>query len=211
MHTEEAQTQPQAAHALHHAAAQRAREEVPREAVPLHRGARRVQRAAEADGDPGEDLVPEPARQDQAAAGVGAGAPEVRLGAADAAPLRHPAVSVAGGPQLCCRLQPAPGLASSLHARQRPALLPLVTSSAQCGDSGGKYEVRLQAAGCSCVLLWKLTKICKNIGSFQPLSKNFHRSPEQYLRAAAPSQSPIYITRSAVQRRNAKDKIQHSR
>ena len=124
LHPEEAQTQPQAPDALHHAAAQRAGEEVPGEAVLEHRRARRVLRPAQAHRDPGQDLVPEPARQDQAAPGVGAGAAEVRLGAAHAAPLRHPPVPAPRRPQ---QLQPPPRLPRRLHARLGAALLPLST------------------------------------------------------------------------------------
>ena len=60
MHAAEAQTQPQAAHPLHHPAAELAREEVPGEAVPLHLRASRVLQPAQAHRDPGQDLVPEP-------------------------------------------------------------------------------------------------------------------------------------------------------
>ena len=42
----QAQAQPQAAHALHHAAVDGAGKEVPRETVPVHRRARRVLRLA---------------------------------------------------------------------------------------------------------------------------------------------------------------------
>jgi hypothetical protein len=67
----QAQAEPEAAHALHHAAADVAGEEVPREAVPVDRRACRVLQFAAPDGDAGQDLVPEPPRQGQAAAGGG--------------------------------------------------------------------------------------------------------------------------------------------
>jgi hypothetical protein len=67
----QAQAEPETAHALHHAAADVAGEEVPREAVPVDRRARRVLQFAAPDGDAGEDLVPEPPRQGQATAGGG--------------------------------------------------------------------------------------------------------------------------------------------
>ncbi|XP_047484366.1 tropomyosin-1, isoforms 33/34-like [Penaeus chinensis] len=81
----EAQAQQQAAHALHHAAAAVAREEVPREAVPEHRRARRVLRLAQPDGDAGQDLVPEPPRQGQAPQGGRAGEAALQFAAAPAA------------------------------------------------------------------------------------------------------------------------------
>ena len=71
MQPAQAQAEPEAAHALHHAAADVAGEEVPREAVPVDRRARRVLQFAAPDGDAGEDLVPEPSRQSQAVAGGG--------------------------------------------------------------------------------------------------------------------------------------------
>lgn len=71
MQSAQTQAQPQAAHALHHTAAALAGEEVPGEAVPEHSGARGVLIVAAAHRDAGEDLVSEPARQGQAAAGSG--------------------------------------------------------------------------------------------------------------------------------------------
>jgi hypothetical protein len=53
LHAEEAQAQPQATHALHHPAAHVAGEEVPREAVPVHRRAGRVLLVPAAHGDTG--------------------------------------------------------------------------------------------------------------------------------------------------------------
>lgn len=50
---EEAQTEPEAAHSLHHPAATEPGEEVSGEAVPEHRRARRVQQLAAPHRDPG--------------------------------------------------------------------------------------------------------------------------------------------------------------
>ena len=69
MHTAQAQEQPEAAHALHHPAAAGARAQVQAEAVLVHSGARRVLLVAGPHRGPGEDLVPESARQGQAPAG----------------------------------------------------------------------------------------------------------------------------------------------
>lgn len=65
----EAQAQPEAPHPLHNTAAALAGEEVPGKAVPEHRRTGGVLLLAAADGDAGEDLVPEPKGQGQAPPG----------------------------------------------------------------------------------------------------------------------------------------------
>lgn len=62
----EAQEQPQAPDPLYHSPAAVPGAQVPPEAVPVDRGASGVLERAEPDGDPGQDLVSEPARQGQA-------------------------------------------------------------------------------------------------------------------------------------------------
>ncbi|XP_034389028.1 homeobox protein MSX-1a isoform X2 [Cyclopterus lumpus] len=64
-----AQDQQKAPDPLHHVPAAGPGEEVPPEAVPFHRRARGVLQLPQLDGDPGQDLVPEPESQSQAAAG----------------------------------------------------------------------------------------------------------------------------------------------
>ncbi len=59
LYAAKAQTQPEAAHPLHHPAAQLPREEVPGEAVPLYLGAGRILQPAQAHRDSGQDLVSE--------------------------------------------------------------------------------------------------------------------------------------------------------
>ncbi len=95
-HPAQAQAQPQAKDAIYHAAALGPGEEVPPEAVPQHCGEGRVLCLAEADGDTGEDLVPEPAGQVQAAAGVRAGATPHRFLPAHPTPLRAHSALAAG-------------------------------------------------------------------------------------------------------------------
>lgn len=63
------QDQQKAPHSLHHVPAAGPGEEVPPEAVPLHRRTRRVLQFPQLDGDPGENLVPEQESESQAAAG----------------------------------------------------------------------------------------------------------------------------------------------
>lgn len=70
---EEAQNQPEASHAFHHLAAPGPGAEVQAEAVPVHRRAGRVLHLPDPDRDPGQDLVPEPKGQGQAAPGGRAG------------------------------------------------------------------------------------------------------------------------------------------
>lgn len=72
----QAQDQPQAPHPVHHGAAAGAGAEVPPEAVPVNRRARRVFQLSESHRDAGEDLVPEQTRQGQAAARSRAGETE---------------------------------------------------------------------------------------------------------------------------------------
>jgi hypothetical protein len=95
MHAAEAQTQPEATDPLHHPAAELPGEEVPREAVPLHLGAGRVLQPAQAHRDPGQDLVPKQARQDQTDPGVGNRTDSIRVRAPHAtSSFWHPAVVV---------------------------------------------------------------------------------------------------------------------
>ncbi|KAK8374148.1 hypothetical protein O3P69_008774, partial [Scylla paramamosain] len=111
---EEAQAQPQAPHALHHAAAAVAGEEVPGEAVPQHRRAGRVLRLAQPHRDAGQDLVPEQTRQGQAAQGGGDGAPHQ----ATLLALRGGGGGGGGGSGCCGRRR---GHAVSGRAAARPA------------------------------------------------------------------------------------------
>ncbi|CAL8271279.1 unnamed protein product [Boreogadus saida] len=67
--SEKTQDQPEAPHSLHHLPAAGPGEEVLPEAVPVHRRAGRVLLRADPIRDPGEDLVPEPQSQSQAAPG----------------------------------------------------------------------------------------------------------------------------------------------
>ena len=71
MHLEKAQTEPEAAYAVHDATADCLGEEISREAVSVHRGTGRVLKQLEPDRDTGEDLVPEPAGKVQADTGSG--------------------------------------------------------------------------------------------------------------------------------------------
>lgn len=65
----ETQDEPEAADPVQHGPAAGARAPVPAETVPVHRGTGRVLQLAQPHGDPGQDLVPEPASQSQAAPG----------------------------------------------------------------------------------------------------------------------------------------------
>lgn len=69
MSTPQTQDEQKAPDPLHHVPAACLGEKVPSEAVPLHRRARRVLQLLKLDGNPGENLVPEPKGQGQAAAG----------------------------------------------------------------------------------------------------------------------------------------------
>ena len=75
MFTEETQTQQKTSDPLHHSATQRLREEIQREAVPLHLREGRVRRQPPADRHPGQDLVPEQEGQGQETGG-GRGLPD---------------------------------------------------------------------------------------------------------------------------------------
>lgn len=74
--SEETQDQPKASHTFYHLAAPGTGEEVPAEAVPLHRWAGGILHLPHPDRDPGQDLVPEPPGQSQAAPGGWAGKTE---------------------------------------------------------------------------------------------------------------------------------------
>lgn len=67
--SEETQDEQKAPNPLHHLSAAGPGEEVPPEAVPFHRRARRVLQFPQLDGDPGQNLVSEQESQSQAAAG----------------------------------------------------------------------------------------------------------------------------------------------
>ena len=67
MHPSQTQEQPKTAHSFHHFTTPVPREEVPAEAVPVHRGACRVLRLAQSHGDAGQNLVSEPTSEGQAA------------------------------------------------------------------------------------------------------------------------------------------------
>lgn len=69
MSPEKTQDQPEATHPVYHVTAAGIGAEVSAEAVPVDRGARRVLQLAKPDGDAGKNLVPEPAREGQEAAG----------------------------------------------------------------------------------------------------------------------------------------------
>lgn len=71
--TEKTQDQPETPHSLHHVPAAGAGEEVQAEAVPVHRRAGRVLLLAHPHRDSGQDLVSEPPRESQEAAGGRAG------------------------------------------------------------------------------------------------------------------------------------------
>ncbi|PSN42295.1 hypothetical protein C0J52_27368 [Blattella germanica] len=68
MQLKKAQTEPEATDAVHDATIAIPGEEVPGEAIPEHRGARRVLQFTSPHRDAGEDLVPEPTREGEAAA-----------------------------------------------------------------------------------------------------------------------------------------------
>jgi len=65
----ETQDEPEAADPVQHGPTPGARAPVPAETVPVHRGTGRVLQLAQPHGDPGQDLVPEPASQSQEAPG----------------------------------------------------------------------------------------------------------------------------------------------
>ncbi len=68
-----AQDEPQTQNPFHNRPALGPGEEVSSEAIPVYRRARRILQLSQPDRDPGEDLVPEPKSEGQAAAGGRAG------------------------------------------------------------------------------------------------------------------------------------------
>lgn len=96
MHLAQTQKQPQTSDTVHHLATPVTGEEVPAEAVPLHRGAGRVLQLPQPDGDPGQNLVSEPEGQSQETAGGRAG--EIQAGVQTSSTGCLCAALPAGGP-----------------------------------------------------------------------------------------------------------------
>ena len=91
-----AQAQPETSDTVHATAAWRAGEKVPAEAIPLNRRARRILGLAEADGNSGEDLVPEPETKKKTTPRIGNGKDPAGLHAAHSEAVRRAAAVTNG-------------------------------------------------------------------------------------------------------------------
>lgn len=105
MQSQEAQAESETADPVHDAAAAVAGEEVPGEAVPVDSGAGGVLQQSAPDRDAGEDLVPEPAGEGEAAAGGGDREAEDGRGGGRAA---APSLRAAASPCAAAVLSPSP-------------------------------------------------------------------------------------------------------
>jgi len=105
---EKTQDQPQAPDPVHHVPAAGPGEEVPPEAVPLHRRARRVLQLPQPDGDAGQDLVPEQEGESQATPGGGIGKTENGSQAYAPSGVRNFLSSRRAHPGVLRRLPPVP-------------------------------------------------------------------------------------------------------
>lgn len=105
---EKTQDEPKAPNPLHHVPAARPGEEVPAEAVPFHRGARRVLQLPQPNGDSGQNLVPESEGQSQEVARGRAGKTENGSEAHAASSLRDIISTGCARPRVLRGLAPVP-------------------------------------------------------------------------------------------------------
>jgi len=98
VHLAKAQAKQEAPNAVHNSAVEQPGEEVPWEAILVHRWEGRVLSSAQTHRDTGENLVPEPASKNKTSPRVGAWEAALCHGADVAAALRHPTLSAAGAP-----------------------------------------------------------------------------------------------------------------